>query len=127
MRAAAFGFIFWHASRSGATTARKGSRSRSASAFPPAAIAILVSLWGSAPAAYAANFTCSWNDATANWTMAADWSTCNSTFPNNAAGNTFDATISTGNPTLTTAITVGSVTINSPGAWTSRAPARMRH
>jgi hypothetical protein len=70
------------------------------------------------PAAEAANFTCSWNDATANWTTVADWSTCNSTFPNNGAGNTYDATISTGDPTLTTAITIGSVTITSPGAWT---------
>ena len=30
----------------------------------------------------------------------ADWSNCNSTFPNNGGGNTFDATISQGNPTL---------------------------
>ena len=70
------------------------------------------------PAAYAANFTCSWNDATANWTTVADWSNCNGTFPNNSAGNTFDATIAQGNPTLTTTITIGSVTITSPGAWT---------
>ena len=63
------------------------------------------------------NFTCSWNDATANWTTVADWSSCNSTFPNNGAGNTFDATIATGDPTLTSAITIGSVTVNSPGAW----------
>jgi hypothetical protein len=69
-------------------------------------------------AAQATNFTCSWNDATANWTTAADWSTCNGTDPNNVGGNTYDAIISTGNPTLTTAVTLGSVTINSPGAWT---------
>ena len=70
------------------------------------------------PAADAANFTCSWNDATANWTTVADWSNCNSTFPNNGGGNTFDATIAQGNPTLTTHHSpIGSVTITSPGAW----------
>src|SRR6516225_1479846 len=68
--------------------------------------------------AQAANFTCSWNDATANWTTVADWSNCNGTDPNNVGGNTYDVTISTGDPTLTTAVTIGSVTINSPGAWT---------
>jgi len=64
------------------------------------------------------NFTCSWNDATANRTTVADWSNCNGTDPNNGGGNTYDATIATGDPTLTTAITIGSVTITSPGAWT---------
>jgi hypothetical protein len=49
---------------------------------------------------------------------AADWSSCNGTDPNNVGGNTYDVTISTGDPTLTTAVTIGSVTINSPGAWT---------
>src|SRR6516162_6070735 len=66
--------------------------------------------------AQAANFTCSWNDATANWTTVADWSNCNGTDPNNVGGNTYDVTISQGDPTLTTAVTIGSVTINSPGA-----------
>jgi fibronectin-binding autotransporter adhesin len=80
------------------------------------------------PAAEAANFTCSWNDATASWTTVADWSNCNGTFPNNGSGNTFDATIAQGNPTLTTTITIGSdptkdtVTINNPGAWTLTGP-----
>src|SRR5205807_1139409 len=50
-------------------------------------------------------------------TTVADWSTCNGTFPNNGSGNTFDATIAQGNPTLTTTITIGSVTISSPGIW----------
>ena len=68
--------------------------------------------------ARAANFTCSWNDATANWTTVADWSNCNGTDPNNVGGNTYDVTISQGDPTLTTAVTIGSVTVNSPGAWT---------
>src|SRR6516225_3122226 len=48
--------------------------------------------------AQAANFTCSWNDATANWTTVADWSNCNGTDPNNVGGNTYDVTISTGDP-----------------------------
>ena len=63
-------------------------------------------------AADAANFTCSWDDATANW------SNCNGTDPNDGGGNSYCATIATGDPTLTTAITIGSVTITSPGAWT---------
>jgi fibronectin-binding autotransporter adhesin len=46
----------------------------------------------------------------------ADWSSCNSSFPNNG-GNTYDATISSGDPQLTSAITVGNVTVSSPGAW----------
>ena len=68
-------------------------------AFLPFSIAIFA-LCALAPAANAVNFTCSWNDATANWTVAADWSNCNGTFPNNGGGNTYDVTISDGNPTL---------------------------
>jgi DNA-binding CsgD family transcriptional regulator len=83
-----------------------------------ASIASFGLLCAAIPVVDAANFTCSWNDATANWTTAADWSNCNSTFPNNGAGSTYDATISTGDPTLTTTITIGSVTITGPGAWT---------
>src|SRR6476646_5837532 len=89
-----------------------------------ASAAILGFVHAGGPAADAANFTCSWNDATANWTTVADWSTCNGTFPNNSGGNTYDATIAQGNPTLTfipalpTGITIGSVTINSAGVWT---------
>ncbi|HEY1431044.1 MAG TPA: hypothetical protein VGF39_05350, partial [Stellaceae bacterium] len=83
-----------------------------------AAIATFGLICADAPAADAANFTCSWNDATANWTTVADWSSCNGTDPNNVGGNTYDVTISQGDPTLTTAVTIGSVTINSPGAWT---------
>jgi len=44
---------------------------------------IFVFVCAGAPAAYAANFACTWNDGTANWTAAVDWSTCNSAFPNN--------------------------------------------
>jgi hypothetical protein len=83
-----------------------------------ASIAIFGLACASAPAADAANFTCSWNDATANWTTVADWSSCNGTDPNNVGGNTYDVIISQGDPTLTSAVTIGSVTINSPGAWT---------
>src|SRR6266436_9857538 len=78
-----------------------------------ASIAAFGFVCAGSPAADAANFTCSWNDATANWTTVADWSNCNGTFPNNGD----NATISQGNPTLTTpppGITLGSVTINSP-------------
>src|ERR1700758_2163148 len=84
-----------------------------------AAIAAVGLVCASLPAAEAANFTCSWNDATANWTTAADWSSCNGTDPNNGGGNTFDATTPTGDPTLTTAVTAGNITVNSPGAWTA--------
>ena len=96
--------------------ARCMTRSRIASFL--ASLAVFVFLCAGAPAAHAANFTCTWTDASDNWTTTGDWSGCNGTFPNNGGGNTFDATISTGDPTLTTAVNVGSVTINSLGAWT---------
>jgi hypothetical protein len=83
----------------------------------PAWMTISVFACAGAPAAYAANFACTWNDGTANWTTAADWSGCNSTTPNNVGGNTYDVTVSSGDPTLTTAISIGSVTINGPGQW----------
>jgi len=79
--------------------------------------AAFVLICAGTPIAHATNFTCSWNDATANWTTVADWSNCNGTDPNNVGGNTYDVVISTGDPTLTTTITIGSVTINSPGVW----------
>ena len=75
-----------------------------------------------APAAYAANFTCTWNDGTASWTTAGDWSGCNGTFPNNGSGNTYDVTVSSGDPTLTTALTIGSVAINGSGRWDLTGP-----
>ena len=75
-----------------------------------------------APAAYAANFSCSWTDAGDNWTTAVDWSACNGTSPNNSGGNTYDATISNGgSPTLTSPITVGNVTV-SGSTWFLRGP-----
>ncbi|MGH7046064.1 MAG: beta strand repeat-containing protein [Stellaceae bacterium] len=70
-----------------------------------------------ASGARAANFSCSWTDAGDNWTTTTDWSDCNATFPNNGAGNTYDATIPTGSPTLTTAISIGNVTVDSGGNW----------
>ena len=70
-----------------------------------------------APGARAANFSCSWTDAGDNWTTTADWSNCNGTFPDNGSGNTYDATISTGSPTLTSAISIGNVTVDSGGTW----------
>ena len=86
------------------------------------AVATAVLLCTAALRAHAANFTCSWNDATADWTTAADWSTCNSTFPTNGqptATDTYNVTISQGNPTLTTDIgTVELVSITGPGIWT---------
>jgi hypothetical protein len=82
-----------------------------------AAIASFGLICAGIPATKAANFACSWNDATANWTTVADWSNCNSAFPNNSGGNTYDATIAQGNPTLTTTITIGSVAITSAGMW----------
>jgi hypothetical protein len=89
---------------------------RSRDRFLPAALALFAFLCAGAPAAYA-QFTCTWTDASDNWTTVGDWSGCNSTFPNNGGGNTYNAMISTGDPTLTTTITIGSVTITSPGVW----------
>ena len=70
-----------------------------------------------APGAQAANFSCSWTDAGDNWTTTADWSNCNGAFPDNGSGNTYDATISTGSPTLTSAISIGNVIVDSGGTW----------
>ena len=72
--------------------------------------------------AQAANFTCSWNDATANWTTVADWSNCNGTDPNNVGGNTYDVTISTGDPTLTNRGYNRVCDDQQPGAWTLSGP-----
>ncbi|MGH7031342.1 MAG: beta strand repeat-containing protein, partial [Stellaceae bacterium] len=74
-------------------------------------------LFAAAPGAHAANFSCGWTDAGDNWTTAGDWSGCNGASPNNGGGNTYDATISTGSPSLTSAISIGNVTVNSSGAW----------
>jgi hypothetical protein len=70
--------LFTGNSVSAPTTAK-----RSCAASLPASVLIAAIVSIAAPAAYAANFTCSWNDATANRTMAADWSNCNGTFLNN--------------------------------------------
>src|SRR5438132_9500750 len=92
-----------------ATTARS-IRARPALLWAAgASVALLV--YAGTPAAYAAN--CVWNDATANWTTPGDWSNCNGTIP--GSGDT--VTIPVGEPTLTTAATVGSVTISSPTSW----------
>jgi hypothetical protein len=118
MHFAAIDYVRWCAFLDLPIAAKRHLRARSA-AFLPFSIAIFA-FCALAPVANAANFTCSWNDATANWTLAADWSNCNGNFPNNSSGNTYDVTISQGNPTLTTpppGITVGSATITSPGVW----------
>jgi hypothetical protein len=82
-----------------------------------AALLAALAMLAASPTARAANFTCTWTDAGDNWTTTTDWSGCNSTFPNNGGGNTYDVSIPTGNPQLTSAVTIGNVTI-SPGNWT---------
>ena len=64
----------------------------------------------SAPAAYATNFSCQTTGG--SWTTAGDWTACNGTFPDNSGGNTYDATITSGTSTLTSAVTVDNVTVN---------------
>ena len=49
-------------------------------------------------------------DATGEWTTAGAWSSCNSTYPNNGGGNTYDATVS-GSNTVTLTGTDGAITI----------------
>ena len=93
----------------------RSARTRSLS--PPIALVLVALLCAGAPAAHAANFTCSWTDAGDSWTTAGDWSGCGGSFPNNGGGNTYDATISTGSPTLTSAIGIGNVAVNSGGTW----------
>ena len=87
-------------------TAATRCMARSRIAYFSASLAVFAFLCAVAPTARAANFTCTWTDASDNWTTTGDWSGCNGTFPDNGGGNTFDATISTGDPTLTTAVTV---------------------
>ena len=71
-----------------------------------------------APAAFATNFSC--QTAGGSWTTAGNWTACNGTFPDNGGGNTYDATITSGNSTLTSAVTVDNVTVN--GDWSIAAP-----
>ena len=119
MRRVSIGSIL-RSGRSQPAAAKRSSRQRVA--LVPALMTILASLCASAPAAFAANFTCSWNDATANWTTVADWSSCNSTFPHDDGANTYNVVIPTGVPTLTTDIGtngIGTATINTSGTWST--------
>jgi hypothetical protein len=62
-----------------------------------------------APKPASAQFACA-SDATGEWTAAGIWSSCNSTYPNNGGGNTYDATVS-GSNTVTLTGTDGAITI----------------
>src|SRR5580693_5756001 len=110
------------ADRSSADRSRAARRDLARAGLLPVSMAISVIACAGAPAAFAANFACTWNDGTASWTTAGDWSGCNSTFPNNGSGNTYDVTVSSGDPTLTTAVTIGSVVINGSGQWDLAGP-----
>jgi subtilase-type serine protease len=81
----------------------------------PAWMAISAFACAGAPAAYAANFSC--QSTGGSWTTAGDWTGCNGTFPDNGGGNTYDATVTSGSSTLTSAVTVGNVTIDSGASW----------
>jgi hypothetical protein len=65
--------------------------------------------------ASAGSFTCTWTDAGANWTTAADWSNCNGTFPNNTSPNTYNPVIPTGDPLLNSSVTVGTALLETGG------------
>lgn len=65
--------------------------------------------------AAAGTFTCTWTDTGANWTTAADWSNCNSTFPNSTTTNTYNAVIPTGDPLLNSSVTVGTALLETGG------------
>ena len=62
-----------------------------------------------APKPASAQFACA-SDATGEWTTAGTWSSCNSTYPNNGGGNTYDATVS-GSNNVTLIGTDGAITI----------------
>ena len=70
------------------------------------------------PAA-ASDFSCNWTTgASGTWNVASNWSTCNSTFPNNSA-QTYDATIAatgTYTVTLNSTVLLNNLTINAAGA-----------
>src|SRR5450432_49935 len=76
--------------------------------------------------ATAASFSCSWTTGTSGtWNVASNWSTCNSTIPNNTTGpvTTYDATIAAGGTytvTLNSAVSLNNLTINAAGATLSQ-------
>ncbi len=73
----------------------------------------------SAVPAAAANYLCSWNGSTANWSATGDWTVCNGVYPNNGGGNTYDATIATSGSyavTLSSPVTIGTLTLNNSNA-----------
>jgi hypothetical protein len=82
------------------------------------AIVILALACAGAPAAYA-QFSC--QSTGGNWTTASSWTNCNGVFPNNGGGNTYDSTVTSGTSTLTAAVTVGNVTIDSGADWLTSA------
>src|SRR5580658_3413360 len=101
-------------SRSALTRARRSTRHTDATG-----LALLMCLL-SPGAALAATFNCNWTTgASGTWTTAGDWSSCNSTDPNNGGGNIYNATISVGGSytvTLATPVTLGTLTLDNGGA-----------
>ena len=87
-----------------------------------AVLTVLLWVLGS-PGAQAQNFSCTTTGG--NWTTATDWTSCNSTFPNDgqpSASDTYDATVTSGASTLSAAVTVGNVTIDAGTDWLASAP-----
>lgn len=66
-------------------------------------------------AALAGVNSCNWSTgSSAEWSASSTWSGCNGTDPNNASGDTYDATISvagTYTVTLTSPVSIGSLTL----------------
>jgi hypothetical protein len=101
------------------TTAAPARPGNAATAGP---LTILAALAASAfpTATLAQTFSCTWNNtAGGSWTTAGNWTACNSTAPNNAGGNTYDAVIGVEGPytvTLTSPVTIGTLTFDAFGA-----------
>ncbi|MGH8150474.1 MAG: hypothetical protein ACRETB_10955, partial [Steroidobacteraceae bacterium] len=77
-------------------------------------LVLLASVFGIRPA-LATNYSCVWAATTGNaWTTPANWTSCNSTDPDNGSGNTFDATIGDGGTSVlsSASITVGNISIS---------------
>ncbi len=88
------------------------------------AVVLVVPLWFfSASRTAQAETACSTTGG--NWTTVGSWTGCNATFPNNgqpAAGDTYNATVTSGISTLGSAVTVDNVTVDSGAEWWVSAP-----
>src|SRR5271170_6016629 len=89
------------------------------SILAPRSVLLAPVLFLLASPAVQAQFSCTGGgNNSGNWTTASSWTNCNGTYPNNgqpSGSDTYDATVTNGDSTLSSAVTVDNVTID-PGA-----------